>query len=329
MTSKSRNLRSEGQRSASDGRLWKWGAAAAGSALAASAVVNHRRARQAEQDNPPLGEFLEVGGVTLHYVERGAGAPLLLLHGNGTMVEDWQASGLLDALAADHRVIAVDRPGFGHSGRPRSTVWTPAAQAALIAQALDRLGIERPLVVGHSFGTLVALALALDNPGKLSGLVLLGGYYYPSARADVVLASPPALPLVGDVIRYTVSPLLGTALQPKIARKMFAPAPVPERFAGFPMAMALRPWQIRAEAAEAALMVPAAAALARRYGELALPVTIVAGRGDEVVDPIAQSARLHDELSGSRFELIDGAGHMIHYTALPRVTRLIGEAAAR
>ena len=309
-----------------DARLWKWGAAAgvAGAALAGTALFNRQRAKRAEQDNPPLGNFITVDGVALHYVERGEGPPLLLLHGNGTMIEDWAASGLLNELAKTHRVIAFDRPGFGHSERPRTRIWTPAAQAALIAAALRELGIERPLVVGHSFGTLVALGLALDHRDSVSGLVLLGGYFYASFRGDVLLGAQPAVPLVGDVMRYTVSPLLGAALAPRINARLFAPAAVPASWAeDFPMAMALRPSQIRAEAAEAALMVPAAAAVAGRYEQLDLPVTIVVGRGDEIVDMTGQSQRLHEALPQSRLVVVEGAGHMLHHSATDEVAAAI------
>jgi pimeloyl-ACP methyl ester carboxylesterase len=316
---------SRAKSASSDTRLWKWGAAAAaGTALAGTALLNRSRAKRAERDNPPLGDFVTVDGVRLHYVERGKGPDLVLLHGNGTMIEDWEVSGLLDALAKTHRVIAFDRPGFGHSDRPRSTIWTPAAQAALFAKAFHRLGIEKPLVVGHSFGTMVAMALALDHPTKVSALALMGGYYFPSARADVLFASQPAIPVVGDVMRYTVSPLLGTALIPVMNQRIFSPAPVTQSWEEeFPMEMALRPSQIRSEAAEAALMIPAAAAMAGRYGELDLPVTIIAGPEDKMVDMEDQSERLHDEIVNSRFVQIKDAGHMIHHSATARVVAAI------
>jgi pimeloyl-ACP methyl ester carboxylesterase len=309
-------------------RLFKWGAgaAAAGAALAASAVYNQRRARSAEADNPPAGEFIEVEGVRLHYLERGKGAPIVLLHGNGAMIEDWVASGLLHRLSQTNRVIAFDRPGFGHSERPRSTIWTAEAQARLVARALTELGIEKPLVVGHSWGALVTLALALDNPELASGIVLLGGYYYPSVRGDVLFASQPAIPGIGDAMRYTVSPLIGRAMSPLIAKKVFSPAPVPDKFENFPMDMALRPSQIRAEAAEAALMIPAAAMLSKRFGELDLPVTIVAGSGDKMVDPEDQAERLHEALPGSTLLLVEGSGHMVHYTATEEVAAAIEKA---
>jgi pimeloyl-ACP methyl ester carboxylesterase len=96
-------------------------------------------------------------------------------------------------------VIAFDRPGFGHSDRPRSTIWTPEAQADLIAAALKEIGVPRAIVLGHSWGTLVALALAVKYPQEVQALVLASGYYYPNARADVVILSSPAIPLIGDV----------------------------------------------------------------------------------------------------------------------------------
>lgn len=312
--------------SKSDGRLWKWGAGAAavGTALVGAALFNSAKAKRAERDNPPLGTFLTVDGVKLHYLERGEGAPVVLLHGNGTMIEDWIVSGVLDELARDRRVIAFDRPGFGHSERPRTRIWTPAAQAALIAEALRQLGVEKPLVVGHSFGTMVATALALDHPESLSGLVLLGGYYYPSARFDALIASQPAIPGLGDVMRHTTSPLIGAAMTPRINAKIFDPAPVPERWTEeFPMEMTLRPAQIRSEAAEAGLMVPAAAAMFPRYPELKLPVTIMAGSGDALVDPTGQSQRLHEELSQSRLVTVEGAGHMVHHTSREEVLAAI------
>ena len=147
---------------------------AAGAALAAAAVWVNWKARRAEREHPPIGRFLEVDGVRLHYLDRGEGRPVVLLHGNGSMIEDLALSGLLELAAARYRVVAFDRPGYGHSTRPRDRVWTPEAQAELVRAALRRLGVERPIVVGHSWGTLVATALA--HPADVAGLVLLSGY---------------------------------------------------------------------------------------------------------------------------------------------------------
>src|SRR6202158_3698390 len=122
-------------------------AAATVGALAISALVNRHLARNAENDNPPAGQFLEVNGVRLHYVERGSGAPLVLLHGNGSMIQDFESSGLIDLAAKNYRVIVFDRPGFGHSDRPRNVVWTPEVKAELFANALARLQVGHALAL--------------------------------------------------------------------------------------------------------------------------------------------------------------------------------------
>src|SRR5687767_336442 len=111
-------------------------------ALAASALVVRSKTRQAEADNPPTGNFLDIDGVRLHYVERGSGDPIVLLHGNGSMIQDFALSGVIDSLAQQYRVIAFDRPGFGHTTRPKSRVWDQEAQADLVHKALQRLNIH-------------------------------------------------------------------------------------------------------------------------------------------------------------------------------------------
>jgi pimeloyl-ACP methyl ester carboxylesterase len=302
-------------------------AAAAIGALTLAAVYNRHRADEAERDNPPAGRFVEIDGVRLHYVERGEGEPLVLLHGNGSMVQDFESSGLLDMAAQKYRLIAFDRPGFGHSERPRSTVWTPQAQADLIHAALQKIGVTRAIVLGHSWGASVAVALAQKYPQAVASLVLASGYYYPSARADVVFASGPAVPVVGDVMRYTLAPLLGRAMWPIVLRKIFGPAPTPQKFAGFPKEMALRPSQIRATAAESALMIPNAIAMQGDYADLKMPVVIISGDDDRLID-IDQSARLHEEVAQSSFHRVRGAGHMVHQTAPAAMMAAIDEAAA-
>lgn len=199
-----RNLRTYLRRSRpSAGTSSLFGVAAL--ALAGSAVLVNRRATQAERDYLPKGRFVTVDGVRLHYMEKGTG-PVVFLHGNGAMVEDMLISGVPDHAASAYRAIVFDRPGYGHSERPQHRTWTAVAQASLFAKAFAQLGLGNPIVVGHSWGTLAALALALDHPQSVGGLVLASGYYFPTPRRDVALFSPPSMPIVGDVISYTVAP---------------------------------------------------------------------------------------------------------------------------
>jgi pimeloyl-ACP methyl ester carboxylesterase len=313
-----------------DGTRSKWslagGIAAAGAAaLGATALVVQGQVRRAERKHPPTGRFIVVDGVRLHYTDTaGAGPAVVLLHGNGAMIDDMEISGLIARLAPRYRVITFDRPGYGYSDRPRTSLWTPPAQAALFRQALALLNIREPILVGHSWGTLVALAFALEFPGQARGLVLLSGYYFPTARVDVALFAPPALPVLGDVMRHTVSPLIGKALAPELIRKMFAPKPVTPQFADrYPVDLALRPSQIRASAEESALMIPAAAALEGRYRSLDLPIFIMSGSEDEIVDVTRQSVPLHDTIQSSDLQVLPGLGHMLHHFAADQIVAAV------
>jgi pimeloyl-ACP methyl ester carboxylesterase len=133
--------------------------------MAAMALYNVYRTKQSERQHPP--RFVRIDGVRLHYLEAGSGPTIILLHGNVVSAEDFEVSGVLDLLADRYRVIAFDRPGFGYSDRPHGAMWSPAAQADLLRRAWTALGIDRPIVVGHSWGAMVALALAFNHPDML------------------------------------------------------------------------------------------------------------------------------------------------------------------
>ena len=300
-------------------------ASAAG--LAALAVANHLAARRAERQHPATGSFIEVDGVRLHYSDRGTGSPVVLIHGNMVTGDDYNTSGVAQLLLKSHRVIIFDRPGFGHSERPRGRVWTADRQAELLHKALLQLGIKRPVVVGHSWGAIVALALAARHQGDMAGLVLLSGYYFWTLRPDVLLAGIGALPVVGDVLRYTVSPLFSWLTLPFVKRALFSPASVPARFdAEYSPAMAFRPSQLRATFDDGALMIPGALALRTRYKDLTLPVVIMAGDGDKVVFKRA-AERLRANIPSSSLYIVAGAGHMVHHLAARQVADAIGAVA--
>jgi pimeloyl-ACP methyl ester carboxylesterase len=281
--------------------------------------MNHLAARRAERRHPPEGSFIEVDGVRLHYSDRGAGVPVVLIHGNMVTGNDYNTSGVADLLLKTHRVILFDRPGFGHSDRPRGRMWTARQQAELLHKALRELGIERPVVVGHSWGAIVALAFAERHPADTSGLVLLSGYYFWTLRPDVLMVAPGAIPIVGDILRFTVSPLFGWLMTPLLKQMLFSPARVPAQFhAEYSPAMSLRPSQIRATAMDGALMIPGALGLRDGYKDLSMPVVIIAGDGDKVV--FKRSAeRLHAEIRGSDLQIVEGAGHMVHHLAARQV----------
>lgn len=312
-----------------DAKRHPWGLIGAGAALGAMAAIVQFQTKKAENENPPKGRFIEVDGVKLHYLDEGSGDALVLIHGNGTLADDFKISAVLDEAAKKYRVLVFDRPGYGYSDRPTSQNWNAIAQANLIQKALVQLGVKRPIVAGHSWGTLVAIAMALEHQQCVRSLVLLSGYYYPMPRIDVLLSAPMALPVLGAFLRYTISPLLGRLAWPLAKKKLFLPSEEPENFKRcFPVWMALRPSQLRASAADAALMIPEAYQLSDRYEELHIPIVIVAGSGDLLALAKLHAERLHREIAHSQMVLTPGAGHMIHHIAPDDVIKGIDMAAA-
>lgn len=304
----------------------------AGAALVLGAAALHvrRQTRRAEHEHPPRGRFVHVHGTALHYTEHGAAdaPPLVILHGSGSMAEEIERSGLVERAAASYRVIVFDRVGHGHSDRLHGTALTPARQADLVLAALRRLEIDNPIVLGHSWGALVAMALGLNHPHAVRALVLLSGYWFPTPRADVAWMSGPAIPLLGALMRHTLAPLAARLAWPRAIKRAFAPTRVPASFSeGYPVWLSLRPSQLHAMAGEAALMIPAVLRLAAHYGELRVPVVIGAGANDRKFSTRWHSLRLHKAIAGSVLHIVDGAGHMLHHDAPELVLGFVDEAA--
>src|SRR6476660_5656477 len=104
---------------------------------------------------------------------------------------------------------------------------------------------------------------------------------------------------------------------------MFAPLPVPARFArDFTSELSLRPGQIRAESQDGVAMIPGAFAMRHRYQELTIPVVIMAGTKDRVVSA-NQPAQLHAQIPHSVLRLVPDVGHMLHYAVPEEVVEAV------
>jgi len=278
-----------------------------------------------------FGQYVTVDGTRLHYVDHGTGTPVILLHGNGSMVGDFISSGIVEQLGPGYRVVAFDRPGFGYSERPSTQKWGPVEQAKLLLRAWRLLDIERPVVVGHSWGTLVALAAALEAENKVAGLVLLSGYYYPTPMVRMNPRSPSTLSVLPGMLRDALLPIAWRLAAPGAVERIFAPCPVPERFRrSYSLPDALRPSQMRTVHEEAAMLPEVTVHLSQLYKDVDVPIRLLAGSEDGIVDTTSHSVRLHRELAHSTLRVIPRCGHMVHHAAPNEVARaIVGVSAAR
>jgi pimeloyl-ACP methyl ester carboxylesterase len=149
--------------------------------------------------------------------------------------------------------------------------------------------------------------------------VLMSGYYYPSARHDPIHLP---FPFANDVMRHAVRRMMA----PNTLQRVFAPCPIPDRFRRtFQLPLAMRVSQMRAVDEEAEMLYLAARALSRFYKELTVPVALIAGTDDRIVDTERHSARLHRELPSSTFLRVPRSGHMVHHSAPEEAAAAIGE----
>lgn len=125
--------------------------------------------------------WVQSGAKRLRAVRAGAGTSIVLLHGYGESLIAWRA--LFDRLAHGADVVALDLPGFGLSSKPASGYATDSL-AADVLRALDALGIERTVLVGHSLGGAVAAAASITAPGRVRALVLVDPAVVTSLRLD-------------------------------------------------------------------------------------------------------------------------------------------------
>ena len=288
---------------------------AAAAALAFLAALSAVLLRVALRRAPRTGAFVVADDVRLHYVTAGPddGPTVVFLHGAKGSVYDGLLSVAPLLAARGFRVVAFDRPGSGYSARAPRDNASPFEQAALIGEALQRLGIDRPVLVGHSTGAATALALALARPGAVAAVVTLGAYAFPARQPARGGARVLELPALGPLLQATVVVPLGLALAPAILRRVFAPGPVDRAYARTATALAIRPRHVAADAGEVPQVERGLRRLASRYPALAMPLVAVHGRQDHVLS-YRQSAELCRLVAGGELVLLDGAGHMPHFT---------------
>ncbi len=283
---------------------------------------------RSEQQFPPLGRFVDADGIKLHYVTEGSGQPVVMLHGASGSLRDFVVS-IFSDVAANYQAIAFDRPGHGYSMRAPEQGWNPAVQAGHIRAGLKELGIDRPLLVGHSWSGSVVLAYALAYPDEIAGVVVLGGATHPWK------GSPPkwynrlaTSPWIGDLFtRLFVTPIGQASISTAIERT-FAPNAAPASYrneAG--VRLILRPDNFRANAEDVIHLREFLADQSQRYGDIGVPLTIITGLQDGTVSPKIHSRALHSQVKHSKLVTFEGVGHMPHHVrpdaVLAEIERLL------
>lgn len=292
-------------------------------ALVLLALITQAGVVAVQRAFPPQGRMIEVEGASLHVVDigpRDTGLPIVMLHGASSNLEAMRRP-LGDMLASDHRVILIDRPGHGWSTRARRQDSTPQIQARMVDETLGKLGIERAVFVVHSWSGALGARIALDYPGRVAGLVMLAPVTHPwrggVGRYNEIIATP----VIGPLLAYTITLPLGYFLAEPGARDVFLPQMMPDGFVqDSATPLLLRPREFIANAYDLVTLKQAVTAQAPRYGEIKVPVTIIAGEPDKTVRTEIHARPFAALLPNAKLIVLPDLGHMVQ-NAVPDLVK--------
>ncbi len=286
--------------------------------------------RQIEAAVPPTGRFIDIAGQSIHYTDQGSGPAILFIHGLGGQTRNFPPA-VIEPLARSHRVVVFDRPGSGFSTRPYNAAANLRAQAATVAALIERLGLHRPVLVGHSLGGALALTLALEHPDCVGALALIAPLTQsvdasPEPFRGLVVQSP----LKRLLIAWTLAVPAAMARGAETLKEVFAPDTIPADYGTtYGGLLGLRPKAFYSASTDLVAAPADLVGLVPRYPTIAVPVGILYGSGDHILDPALHGRRLADAIPGAELELVDGGGHMTPIAQPARTVAFIERVAAK
>lgn len=293
-------------------------------------LKTRRLAAWSEKQVPQAGDVQAVSGGALHFVELGPrdAQPIVLIHGLGGQVQHFTYA-VTDLLKRKHRLIVIDRPGCGYSSRDSADLAGLSQQATMIWRFLDARAVVNPVLVGHSLGGAIALAMAVQRPDQTGALALLAPLTHPVAAptpplAERALANPFWRRLLS--VTWAVPNLKSTA--DATLTQFFAPDPWPDDFlykAGG--ALGLRPNAFRVSVEDSLAARRDIETLSQRYGALTKPRGVLFGSADAIVSPDAHGRSM--ERFGLTYQELPDRGHMLPITAPGECAAFIQDIAAR
>lgn len=275
-----------------------------------------------EKDYPPEGEFIQVEDWRVHYIQEGAGPDILLIHGAGGSTRDMTFC-LMPELTRRFRVTAIDRPSHGWtSGGPEKSMTTPQEQARLLLKLIEKIYLDRPIVLGQSYGDAVALAMAVQDQSALSGLCLVS-----AAASDHIPAGTQSMEMLTrlETVRAAT---LATISSPRFIElalmKLFAPQGIPDGYGEhLGVGMTYRERTFRHHMLQASQLESSLKSMMTLYSNISLPVEIIHGDQDVILDFEKHGLWLSNQIEGSYLTRLKGVGHIPHHICHEKVSECV------
>ncbi|MGH1369273.1 MAG: alpha/beta fold hydrolase [Maritimibacter sp.] len=297
--------------------------------LALGALRTKSIASKARTLVPPSGKFINISTGKLHYTDQGSGQPILLIHGLGGQLKSLTQH-LVPLLESDFRVISLDRPGMGYSERPPSMPADIASQAGYVEEVIDALGLERPIVLGHSLGGAISAGLALRAPDKVAALALIAPLLVPaSGPADAFKGLAVQNAFMRRLIAATVAVPASVKGAAETRAMIFGPEPItPDYDIEGGGQLSFTPKSFLNASRDFTSVPIALPAQSKRYDEITCPVRVLYGTEDQILSFAKQGEGVSARYKHFRLTTLPGAGHMLPLTQPEAVATLLRELAA-
>ncbi|MDK1490592.1 alpha/beta hydrolase [Sinorhizobium sp. 7-81] len=292
------------------------------------------QARRLSARFPNQGELVDVGGFRMNCVHVAAPSsadlpPVVFIHGAGGNLLD-QMHAFRPALEGRAELLFVDRPGHGYSERGGAVNGWPDGQADAIAKLMERRGIDRAIIVGHSFGGAIAASFALHHPERTAGVVLLAPATHPWPGGIDWYVTLTKLPCLGWVFAHTVATPLGLRLIDSSTLSIFSPNTRPVDYINKTAPhLVLRPMTFRHNAIDIANLHAYVTRISPRYGEITAPTVIITGDSDTIVLADIHARGLARDIAGSELLWIGNLGHKPDYVVTDVVVAAIEKLAGK
>lgn len=274
---------------------------------------------KAEQDCPPIGQFIIVDGLRIHYVKQGSGPVLLLIHGAGGHVKDFTYDHMA-RFSKDFTVIAFDRPGHGYTpvlGNPAATL---AQQAQLIHKAARQLGVKNAYVLGFSYGGALALHLATHYKGFVKGLVLVSAVSMPWPGTIHINYRIMSIPVLGPTLMAISTAFFGDAYFRATYATVFKPHDTPKGYldhVGVNMSVRYRSFVENSR--QLNNLRPQIVEQSKLYAELKMPIELIHGTNDPTVPDHIHASEFIKVVPQAHLVCMDDMGHGTHQLAIPQI----------
>ena len=274
----------------------------------------------AEKNVPITGQILDIDGLNMHgYIEGDGSQDIVFIHGALANLRDWVFAAR-SLSKRDNRFIYIDRPGFGYSERDNSE-WDAERQAEQARAYVKKFNAKNLILVGHSWGALVAMSWAAKYPEEVKGVISISGVNMPFSGVSKIANDTGLFSLAYELYFTNVARKVDSGSIEKFAGRMFKPQDIPKAYLAYLGSdLSRRLSTIKANKSDVSVTSEALDKNFAFYDHMEMPIEIIHGEKDFLLPVKSQAVAFHEVIPNSRLHMLPTVGHMAHHFASKEIS---------